>query len=298
MKTINTCPACSSSKFEHFLSCKDYTQSHDEFFIVKCSTCQFTFTNPIPEEDKIGSYYESEEYISHSNTSKGIVNQLYQLIRNYTLKKKVALLQSLSNKKTLLDIGCGTGEFLNQAQANGYEVHGIEPSETARKQAISNYGIKVRNEEQIKNFAEQQFSFVSMWHVLEHVYNLNDQIKEIYRILDKEGFLIIAVPNHESFDAKHYQKYWAAYDVPRHLYHFTPKTIAHLFNTHGFDLHQTLPMKFDSFYVSMLSEKYKTGSTNLVKAFYTGLKSNLKANSSQTYSSQIYVFKKTQNKST
>lgn len=296
MKTINTCPICSSSEFEHFLSCKDYTKSHDEFSIVKCSTCQFAFTNPIPEEDKIGSYYESEEYISHSNTSKGIVNGLYQLIRNYTLKKKVALLQSLSSKKTLLDIGCGTGEFLNHAQANGYVVHGIEPSEKARKQAISNYGITVGNEEQIKTFADQQFNFISMWHVLEHVYNMNDQIKEIYRILDKEGFLIIAVPNHDSFDAKHYQEYWAAYDVPRHLYHFTPKTITHLFSKHGFKIHQTLPMKFDSFYVSMLSEKYKTGNSNLVKAFITGLKSNLKANSSKSYSSQIYVFNKTQNK--
>jgi len=293
MKRIDSCPICSKSTFSPFLECKDYTVSLDTFSIVKCGNCDFAFTNPIPEDSKIGSYYESEKYISHSNTSKGIVNRLYQLVRNYTLKKKINLLQSLSGNKDLLDIGSGTGEFINQAQDYNFKVKGIEPSETARKKGEENYGLLANEEKAINRFSDQKFGFITMWHVLEHVYHLNDRIAEIYRILKDDGYVIIAVPNHTSYDAKHYKEFWAAYDLPRHLYHFSPNTIEKLFQKHHFTLHKTIPMKFDSFYVSMLSEKYKTGKSNLMKAFWIGLKSNLKANNSSTFSSQIYIFRKT-----
>lgn len=292
MKTYQNCPICTNNSFSPFLNCKDYTVSKEEFSIVSCTSCGFTFTNPIPEEQFIGSYYESEEYISHSNTSKGLINWLYQRVRNLTLKQKLLLLKSLSSEKSLLDIGCGTGEFLNTAQANGYNVQGIEPSPIAREQAIKNYKLNVSEENALDQLAENSFSFISMWHVLEHVYHLNDRIKQIDRLLKKDGHLIIAVPNRSSYDANVYQQYWAAYDVPRHLYHFSPKDIENLFSKHGFKLLKTLPMKFDSFYVSMLSEKYKSGTNNFLGAFLTGLKSNLKAGNKNTYSSQIYVLKK------
>jgi len=293
MNTITNCPLCKGTSFEKHLNCKDYTVSREDFTIVKCSSCSFTFTNPIPEENKIGSYYESEDYISHSNTSKGLINTLYQAVRSFTLKKKVKLLASLRNGKNLLDVGCGTGEFLNQAQKGGFQTKGIEPSPVAREQAIKNFGLSVSEEGEIKSIDDKSFDFITMWHVLEHVYHLNDRIKELRRVLKDNGHLIIAVPNHESYDAKHYKEYWAAYDVPIHLYHFTPNTIEKLFETHGLTLHKTLPMKFDSFYVSMLSEKYMTGKVNLVKAFWIGLISNLKAKRGKTYSSQIYIFRKT-----
>lgn len=292
MNSINNCPVCKGTKFKKHLTCIDYTVSSEEFSIVNCNSCGFTFTNPIPEENKIGAYYESDDYISHSNTSKGIINSLYQLVRNFTLKKKVRLLSSLSSGKNLLDIGCGTGEFLNQAKQSGFKTKGIEPSPVAREQGIKNFGLSISVESEIKNIKDKSYDLITMWHVLEHVYHLNDRIKELKRILKNDGRLIIAVPNHHSYDAKHYKEYWAAYDVPIHLYHFTPKTIQQLFKNHGLELHKTLPMKFDSFYVSMLSEKYKSGKVNLAKAFKIGLLSNLKAQNDKTYSSQIYIFRK------
>lgn len=292
MKTYNECPICRDRTFSPFLYCKDNTGSNESFHIVKCDACNFAFTNPIPEEDQLGKYYESDEYISHSNTKKGLVNFLYQKVRNHTLNKKVSLLRSLSNGKKVLDIGSGTGEFLNQCKLNAFSVEGVEPSLKGRKQARDNFKLIIKTEEDLQNFNGSSFDFITMWHVLEHVYHLNDRLKELCRLIKKDGHIIIAVPNLTSYDAKHYGEHWAAYDVPRHLYHFSPNDIQNLSKSHGLNVIKTLPMKFDSFYVSMLSEKYKTGTLNLLSAFLVGLKSNIKAKGSNMYSSQIYILKR------
>ncbi|MBL4707576.1 MAG: class I SAM-dependent methyltransferase [Flavobacteriales bacterium] len=292
MKTYQICPICEKKKFSHFLHCKDNTGSNEAFSIVKCNNCNFAFTNPIPLEDQIGKYYESDEYISHSNSKKGLVNFLYQKVRNHTLNKKLALLKSLSSGRALLDIGSGTGEFLNQCNLNGFTIEGIEPSKKGRDQAKNNFNINIKTEEELSQFKDSSFDFISMWHVLEHVYHLNDRIKELHRLIKNDGHIVIAVPNLNSLDAKQYKEFWAAYDVPRHLYHFSPNDIKNLGEKHGLKMVKTLPMKFDSYYVSMLSEKYKTGNTNIFSGFLTGFKSNNKANPSKTYSSQIYILKK------
>jgi len=291
MKNYNNCPICNSSEFNQFIDCKDYTASKETFTIVKCKSCDFAFTNPIPDESKIGQYYESEEYISHSNTSKGIINTLYQMVRNYTIKNKVKLLRKYGSGNTLLDIGSGTGDFLNACKKSGLEVKGIEPSEIGRKQTLENFDIEVFDESKIETLPEGKFDYISMWHVLEHVYHLNKRIEEISRILNENGTLIVAVPNLKSLDANKYKEHWAAYDVPRHLYHFSPKNINNLMQKHGFQVVKILPMPFDSFYVSMLSEKYLNGKNNLIKAIYNGLLSNLKAGKDK-WSSQIYIIKK------
>ncbi len=292
MKTYTNCPICTGTTFNNYLTCKDNTGSNESFDIAQCADCQFTFTNPIPLESEIGQYYESDEYISHSNTSKGLVNYLYQRVRNYTLDKKVNLLQSLGAGKALLDIGCGTGEFLDRANQHAYKIEGIEPSVSARKQVKQNFSITVNQEDHLNSFKNETFDFITMWHVLEHVYHLNDRMSELSRLIKKEGYIIIAVPNHKSYDAQKYKENWAAYDVPRHLYHFSEKDIKSLAKNHGLEVVQTLPMKFDSYYVSMLSEKYKTGKQKLLSAFLTGLKSNNIAKRNGGYSSHIYVIKK------
>lgn len=292
MKNHSHCPICFTQTFTEFLCCKDYTVSGEEFSIEKCNECGFVFTNPIPKESQIGNYYESDDYISHSNTTKGIVNKLYQLVRNYTIQKKIKLLVSLSKERKLLDIGSGTGEFLSASKSHGFDIQGIEPSPNGRAAAKNNHNIETFPEEQLAKYQNGTFDFITMWHVLEHVYHLNERIEEIQRLLADEGHLIVAVPNLMSHDAQKYGKYWAAYDVPRHLYHFSPKDIDALFEKHGFKLQKILPMPFDSFYVSMLSEKYRSGKTNLIRAIYNGLISNLKAGKKQ-WSSQIYVLQKT-----
>jgi SAM-dependent methyltransferase len=293
MLEIKACPVCGSSHFEHFLTCKDYTVSGEKFNIVSCKACNFKFTNPRPEDSKLGAYYKSEDYISHSDTRKGIVSKLYHAVRNYTLKGKLKLISRHVSRGTILDYGCGTGMFLKVCKDNGWNVFGMEPDEGARvigaKQGLS---VDADKQSLQPKIGDKQLDVISLWHVLEHVTDLDSTLFFFNAKLKDDGRLIIAVPNYTSYDAKHYGEFWAAYDVPRHLYHFEPNTISKLLSRFGFQLEECLPMKFDSYYVSMLSEKYKTGSISYFKAFISGFKSNRRASSPKEYSSVIYVFKK------
>jgi 2-polyprenyl-3-methyl-5-hydroxy-6-metoxy-1,4-benzoquinol methylase len=293
MEELKNCPVCQNNTFVEFLKVQDYTVSQEKFTIQECKNCSFKFTNPRPDLTQIGDYYKAESYISHTNTSKGLIAKLYHSVRKYTLKGKLNLINSLSpTKGKLLDVGCGTGMFLNVCRENGWTVNGIEPDGGARQIAeeINKAAIKT---EILSSFKNETFEIITMWHVLEHVHLLNETVDWLKERLNEKGYLIIAVPNHESKDAEIYQEHWAAYDVPRHLYHFSQKSIKQLFEQKGFSLKETLPMKFDSFYVSMLSTKYQSGKINYIKAFLDGLKSNLSAGGNNgNYSSLIYIFKK------
>lgn len=294
MITLSNCPVCNQGSFEPFIQCKDCTVSQETFQIVSCKGCGFKFTNPRPSNDKIGDYYKSEEYISHSNTSKGLISKLYKIVRNYTLKGKLNLVSKHAQKGNLLDYGCGTGMFLSVAKSSTWNAYGIEPDSGAREFAIKENGLTVYPDlgTAHKFWEGTQFNVITLWHVLEHVTEINDTLTWFNTNLNQNGTLIIAVPNYKSYDAEYYKEHWAAYDVPRHLYHFEQKTMVELVQKAGFKHIESLPMKFDSFYVSMLSEKYKTGKINYISAFLNGLKSNLKANDPSRYSSVIYVFKK------
>ena len=293
METLNNCPVCNSTQFSQIMVCEDYTVSRETYPIVQCSSCGFKFTNPRPEANELGKYYKSEDYVSHSNTKKGFINSTYQSVRKYTLLKKLQLISKYFKTGKILDIGCGTGEFLNICKNAKWNTIGIEPSPDARKMAIENYGLDVREEAEINNLESGSFDIITMWHVLEHVPNLNERIEDIKRLIKPNGVIIIAVPNCESLDAKIYKENWAAYDVPRHLYHFTHKDIELIFKNHDLEMFRILPMVFDSFYVSMLSEKIKTGKTNIIRSMWNGLRSNLAAiKTGKTYSSQIYLIRK------
>lgn len=293
MLHLKNCPICNSEKQEPFLTVKDYTVSQERFNIINCLNCSFKFTNPRPDNERLSDYYKSEDYISHTNTSKGIISKLYHVVRNYTLKKKLELVSAYVSRGTILDYGCGTGMFLKTCSDAGWEAFGMEPDSGARKIAsemkLSTYEDKKTLTLSLDN---KQLDAITLWHVLEHVTDLEETLNFFKAKLKPNGVLIIAVPNHTSYDAKHYGEFWAAYDVPRHLYHFEINTVSKLLSQYGFKLSDTKPMKFDSFYVSMLSEKYKTGSIKYLSAFINGLKSNLKANQAKDYSSVIYVFKK------
>lgn len=290
MKTINNCPVCNSSRFSDFLKVEDYFLSHEVFSLKKCNTCGFVFTNPRPTENDLGLYYQSEEYISHSSSTQSITDKIYYSVRNYTIKQKFKLINKHFKAAKILDIGCGTGEFLSYFKAKGWNTTGIEPNETARKIATKKHGLNVHLEAQLDKLKKSSFEVITMWHVLEHVPDLSLRIKQLKSLIKEKGILIIAVPNIDSKDAKTYGNFWAALDVPRHLYHFNPSTIKKLFEKFGFELKETHPMKFDAFYISMISEKYKTGKANYIKAIYNGLKSNLYAAfHKNNYSSNIYV---------
>lgn len=293
MEKIEQCPVCNSIRNKPFLLCMDHTVSRETFQIVECESCGFKYTNPRPESQNLGKYYKSEEYVSHTNTKKGFINSTYQTVRKYTLLKKLQLISKFCKTGNILDIGCGTGEFLGTCKKAKWTTLGIEPDPDARKMAIQNHDLDVKGEEYLKELNDQSFDIITMWHVLEHVPHLNERIQELKRLIKPNGVIIIAVPNCDSLDAKIYKENWAAYDVPRHLYHFTPKDIDSIFRKFDMKVFRILPMVFDSFYVSMLSEKIKTGKINIIRSTWNGLRSNFSAlKSGKTYSSQIYLIRK------
>ncbi len=292
MENSDKCIICGSNDFELFLKCRDYFLSQEEFNIMKCKNCGHKFTYPVPAN--IDKYYESDKYISHSDSKKGLVDFLFQLVKNYTLPRKFLLVNKYSKGKKILDIGCGTGDFLNLFNKKGWETHGIEPNEKARNFANSKHNLlNIKDDNYIKCIENEYFDVITMWHVLEHVPSVNEKLDDIKRILKTDGILIIAVPNADSFDAKIYSEFWAGYDIPRHLYHFTINTIDKLLAKHRFSISKIIPMKFDSYYISLLSEKYKNHKTNFFKALCNGLRSNIYAlKNDNNYSSLIFIIKK------
>ena len=277
-------------KSEHiYLSIKDFLVSGETFDLIYSKDLDLLKTFPVPNIEELPKYYESQDYISHTDEKRGFLSRLYQLVKKWSLQKKTNLIYNQNNGiGSLLDVGAGTGDFLKVAKKKGWEVYGTEPNPNASKLA-SEKGVKLGTS--LKDFAGKQFDVITLWHVLEHIPNLEETISELSSLVKPKGVLIIAVPNFKSFDAKYYGKYWAAYDVPRHLWHFSKEAMENLF-AKNFKLKKIEPMIFDSFYVSLLSEKYKTGNKISLKAFYIGLKSNLKAKQSKEYSSHIYCFKK------
>lgn len=276
------------------ITCQDYTVSNQKFELVYNTKFDMLETFPQPKIKDLGNYYESEDYISHTDSKKSVVDKLYQIVKGYTLNKKLKLINSFkTDQKNLLDVGCGTGDFLLNCKTNGWKVEGVEPNNNAKnlaktKLAINQYSIVYTDLSEINS---KQFDVITLWHVLEHVPNLSAYISNLKLLLKPNGVLVIAVPNYKSYDANYYKQFWAAFDVPRHLWHFSKKSIQLLFSEQKMNVVKILPMKFDSFYVSLLSEKYKRGKTNFLKAFSIGLLSNLKAIRNKEYSSLIYILK-------
>lgn len=285
---LEQCPSCGSSSFQNKMITEDFTVSHESFAIVQCDKCNLLFTNPRPPKQSISKYYDSPEYISHSNKTKSVLDIIYQVVRNYSLKKKYKLISSLNTTKSLLDYGCGTGHFLNKVYKEQWEISGVEPNSNAHFNISVN--IKKYIHKSLSDISpEKSFGIITLWHVLEHIHDLNETLINLKLRLDKNGKLIIAVPNPNSFDAEYFKEYWAAYDTPRHLYHFTQSSMKTLIKSHGLRIVKTVPMNFDSFYVSLLSNKYKYGRTKYLNSFITGYKSNTYANKTGEYSSLIYI---------
>lgn len=293
MQTLSACPVCHNSNFTAFLSSKDYTVSHETFSLVKCESCNLVLTNPQPGENELPKYYQSDAYISHSNKTKNLIDHLYKISRNYTLKWKYNLTQthSIEAASSLLDYGCGTGAFLKVCQEKNMLIAGVEPSAIARAEAarITNIPIASTLDELTRTY-----DVITLWHVLEHVSNLDTTLSKLEARLEKNGTMFIAVPNLNSRDAKIYREHWAAYDVPRHLWHFSKKSMEKTLASYSLKINAILPMRLDAYYVCLLSEKYRgnTGLSGMLNAFTQGWNSNQEANSTHEYSSLIYIVRK------
>ncbi|HYG01705.1 MAG TPA: class I SAM-dependent methyltransferase [Chryseosolibacter sp.] len=293
MVQVKECPVCNSGNLKEELIVKDYTVSNEYFSIVKCPSCNFLITSPRPETNDLEKYYQSDDYVSHKDNASGVINELYQIARKFTLHWK----HDLVNKRirdiepNILDIGCGTGSFLAYMKQKGYVVEGVEPSDEARQHAESKLDQSIYH---TISDVKGTYACITLWHVLEHLPTLNESLSQIKSLLNNNGMILIAVPNFESFDARKYEGHWAAYDVPRHLWHFSQSSMNKLATKHGLKIIQTIPMKLDSFYVSMLSEKYqgKNGFMRMISGAVTGLRSNINSGKANQYSSLVYLITK------
>lgn len=276
-----------------YIKVKDHSVSQEDFELVFNDEFGMLETFPQPSVETLGDYYKSEDYISHTDAKRNFFEKVYHYVKEIALKKKLRLINSVSNNsKILLDVGCGTGDFLQVAGNSGWNITGIEPNEEARHIANRKTNNTVLDADQLFKLEAGSFDVITLWHVLEHLPNLDKHFSVFKKLLKSEGTLIIAVPNYKSYDAQVYKEFWAAYDAPRHLWHFNQDAIKQLAVKSNMKYVKTIPMKFDAFYVSLLSEKYKSGKMNYLQGFWNGLLSNFKAKSSGEYSSLIYVLKK------
>lgn len=292
---IQKCPVCDNDEFSEYLSTTDFFVSGEKFEIIHCNGCGMKITANAKDEEHIGRYYQSEDYVSHSDSGKGLVNVLYHSVRRYMLgkKRKLAVKVSGNKKGHILDVGAGTGYFLNEMKQHGWQVTGTEKSSDARNFAASRFNLDLYPVEDLFGLKSQSFDVITLWHVLEHIHRIDDNMDAFFRLLKTDGKLVIAVPNRNSFDARYYKKYWAAWDVPRHLWHFAPKNMKLLAAKHGFNVTGMHNMPFDAFYVSILSEKYKNAGMPLLKGFIIGKMSWLISLTRKgRASSVIYVMEK------
>lgn len=293
--THKNCPLCCESSINKRFTCKDFFATGEEFDIYECPACGFVFTQNIPDEKEIGRYYESQAYISHSNTKKGVFNKVYHIVRSIMLQRKASLMEQLTLLKNgkILDYGAGTGYFARTMAKRGWDVTAIEKSPQARELALREFGFEMFPEEHLKKIADREFDIVTLWHVMEHIQDLDGFWDELYRIIDDSGIAAIALPNCKSHDAAAYKENWAAYDVPRHLWHFTPMTVMRWGEKHGFILERQITMPFDGFYISMLSERYKGSRLPGIRGLWTGFRGWLATSTRREASSSIiYVFRK------
>jgi len=292
LTSLLNCPICDGADFRPHLICIDHTVSHENFTLKTCSQCQFVFTDPRPENTALSNYYLSDNYISHTGGKNTFIDKLYLMARKMTLRWKRKLIESNSDGDNILDIGCGTGEFLKEMQTREWKISGVEPSSTARASAEKRTGTEIH--QLLSDLpAAKTFSAITLWHVLEHLPDLNQSLQTLQYLLKESGTIFIAVPNLRSYDAQYYKSLWAGYDVPRHLWHFNKENMKALLEKNGFRLTNIVPMRLDSFYVSLLSESYKDPEKSkflhLITASLVGFHSNRAGSKSREYSSHIYV---------
>lgn len=285
------CPFCKSENTKSYLKLKDYFLSQEDFEIMECDNCKLLFTTPRPDKSVIGNYYKSEDYLSHNEHKKGLVPWIYNQVKKINVRNKYMIACGDLNKPHLLDFGCGVGDFLHFAQQKGCEIAGCDLSEDARRFSSEKLGKTIVKPEEIFALPHPTFDVITMWHVLEHIDDLRFQTEQLHRLLKDDGRLVIAVPNYMSYDAQYYKDKWAAYDVPRHLNHFHKESLQNVFSG-CFELETIHPMKWDAFYISMMSENYVGNGNSFIKGIKTGWISNRKARKTGDYSSLIYVFRK------
>ena len=290
---MSTCPLCKADNSTHYLSLKDYFLTQEEFELVRCNECGLLFTNPRPDASNMQAYYESKQYFSHQENTSGLIPRIYEFVKSFNLKRKLNIATSGKSIGRILDIGCGTADFLLKAKQNKWEVSALEPNEHAREIASKRLGVSIIRPEEISEIPDASCDVITMWHVLEHVENLQEEASHLHRMLKPGGRLVIAVPNYKSYDAQYYKDKWAAWDVPRHLSHFDKESMKKAFEPYkDLILKDITTLRWDAYYISYLGEKYKGNMFPLLRGCFRGFVSNVKAMGSGEYSTLVYIFEK------
>lgn len=294
MENLKTCLVCSHTQFTKELTCKDYVATGESFDLMRCNNCSFLFTNPRPEASKIGPYYQSDRYVSHAGNKQSFsfMYKVYDWVRDYSIGKKLEHIKTYHPNGNLMDLGCGLGYFLDGVvKDNSFNALGVDVSDEAIEYVKNKFGYDVKNENQLDSLPEHSFDVITQWHVLEHVHTLNERMQQLKRLLKPNGTMFIAVPNSDSWDAKHYKQFWDGYDVPRHLYHFNQKSFNTLMQKHGFKVVETKSMPFDAPYISMRSEVHKGNKFEMLRGAISGLRSTIAASKNNDHSSLLFVVK-------
>jgi SAM-dependent methyltransferase len=292
MNNHKCCPLCAQEVLINRFSTKDFFLTQEKFFVQQCTACGLLVTNPYPDTNESSAYYQSDKYYSHPGKKVNLLAMAYLAIRKRNIGSKTNLVKKYIPKGSILDIGCGSGAFLQACSQKGYQVTGIEKDNEARNYCVGQLFLNVVSPEQLSVIPENSQDIITMWHVLEHIHDLSEFIKKVKSWMKPGSHLILALPNPDSPDAIHYGEYWAGWDLPRHLYHFPPETVKFLGNHFGLQLVETLPMPWDAFYVGILSEQYKDNSMAPLSGLWQGLRSNIKAKRNLNYSSLTYIFRK------
>lgn len=294
MENLITCLVCGSTLLSKELTCKDFVATGESFDLHRCNSCSFLFTNPRPRANEIGPYYQSDRYVSHAGDKQNLsfMYKVYDVVRDYSIKQKLKLIKSYHPNGKLMDLGCGLGYFLDGVvKDKTFDALGVDVSTEAIDYVKQKFGYAVLGEDKLDTIEEHSFDVITQWHVLEHVHLLNERMQQLKKILKPNGTLFIAVPNSNSWDAKHYKEFWDGYDVPRHLYHFNQKSFGLLMQKHGFEVIQTKPMIFDAPYISMRSEVHKGSGLSFVRGVISGAVSTINALGNKDYSSLLFVVK-------
>lgn len=295
MEKLNSCLICGHTEFINELTCKDFVATGENFNLERCKKCTFLFTNPRPDTNEIGKYYQSDKYVSHAGKKEGlgIIYKIYDIVRNYSINQKLNLIKQYNSSGNLMDLGCGLGYFLDGAiKDKTFDCIGVDVSDDTIKYVKETFGYNVKNESELDQLPQNNYDVITQWHVLEHVHFLNERMKQLNNLLKKDGTLFIAVPNSNSWDAKKYKEYWDGYDVPRHLYHFNKNSIKLLMEKHGFKIIEIKPLIFDAPYISMRSEIHQKNNFTMLRGAINGLISNCSAMITKEYSTLLFIVKK------
>ena len=264
---------------------KDYLVTGESFKVYLDQNNIIGKTHPIPQKEEMDKYYESEEYYPHSLNKKSLLAFLYTITRKHMHLKRLTWIRGYIKKNTsILDYGCGSGDFVKYLRSKSIDAYGYEPNYNFCEHDF------LTNQEGWKN---KKYEVIVLWHVLEHIHNPFDLIQSLKKRLNKKGKILIAIPNFKSFDSKYYGKYWAGYDTPRHLWHFSRKGLGLMAKENNFKVLKVKSLHLDSIYVSCLSEKYKRSPFPLLIGIVIGCISILKSFFTKESSSFLFVLKKT-----